>query len=240
MMEFGKSLRAAREAKGYSSLQLAELTRLAPSVVEALENEDFSGIAAPIYGRGFVKLYCEAVGLAPKPFIDQFMDILTGNHEPHIRERPLANEPPAESAPEAPVAEPVSEPIPEAPPLPPPQDLFRSQTPLDEKSDFTPTPEPEQAMSKYATSFRTTRTVSLPISWRKCVLALAALAIALLLFFGLMALHRTTTSAPMSTDAAAETPPQETPAADEPASANVKPKEAAPRTAQDIPDLYID
>ena len=95
MMEFGKSLRAAREAKGFTVLQLAETTHLAPSVVENLENEDFSHIAAPIYGRGFVKLYCEAVGLAPKPMIDQFMDLLNGTTEPRIRERPVAPEAPA-------------------------------------------------------------------------------------------------------------------------------------------------
>ena len=63
MIEFGKTLRAAREAKGYTVSQLAEATRLMHQVVEDLENENFTRIPAPIYGRGFVKLYCEAVGL---------------------------------------------------------------------------------------------------------------------------------------------------------------------------------
>ena len=89
MMEFGKSLRAAREAKGYTTAQLAEATHLAPSVIDNLENEDFSRIAAPIYGRGFVKLYCQAVGLDPKPFISEFMDILDGKRELAIKERPV-------------------------------------------------------------------------------------------------------------------------------------------------------
>ena len=73
-MEFGKSLREAREAKGYTVAQIAETTHIMPSVIEGLENEDFSRIAAPIYGRGFVKLYCEAVGLEPKPMVDEFMN----------------------------------------------------------------------------------------------------------------------------------------------------------------------
>lgn len=78
MMEFGKTLRAAREAKGYTVSQLAEVTHLLPQIVEGLENEDFSRIVAPIYGRGFVKLYCEAVGLEAKPMVDAFMAAFTG------------------------------------------------------------------------------------------------------------------------------------------------------------------
>lgn len=87
MIEFGKTLKDAREAKGYSISQIADMTRMMSSIVEGLENEDFSRIAAPIYGRGFVKLYCEAVGLDPKPLVAEFMEIFNGNREPSIRER---------------------------------------------------------------------------------------------------------------------------------------------------------
>ena len=107
MIEFGKTLRSAREAKGYTVSQVAEMTHLKSSVVEGLENEDFSMIAAPIYGRGFVKLYCEAVGLEPKPLVDEFMAIMNGEREIAIKERPVA-EPPA-----------AAEPPPPPPPPPP-------------------------------------------------------------------------------------------------------------------------
>ena len=111
MIEFGKTLRAAREAKGYTIGQIAEVTRLMPSMVEDLEKENFSRIAAPIYGRGFVKLYCEAVGLDPKPLVAEFMEIFSGNRDVAIKERPISNQ--AETTPpEAPVAE---APAPEAP-----------------------------------------------------------------------------------------------------------------------------
>ena len=89
MMEFGKTLRTAREAKGLTTGQIAERTHMMVQVVEGLENEDFSKIVAPIYGRGFVKLYCETVGLEPKPLVDAFMEIYSGGrgksaapHEP--------------------------------------------------------------------------------------------------------------------------------------------------------------
>ena len=115
MMEFGKSLKAAREAKGLTVAQLVEVTHLAPTTIAELENEDFSHIAAPIYGRGFVKLYCEAVGLDPKPLVNEFMEIFSGNHDATIRERPVA---PSESvsvepAPTEPAA--PSEPVPAEP-----------------------------------------------------------------------------------------------------------------------------
>ena len=56
MIELGKSLREARERKGYTINQLAEITHMVPSRINDIENEDFSKIAAPIYGRGFIKL----------------------------------------------------------------------------------------------------------------------------------------------------------------------------------------
>lgn len=249
MMEFGKSLRAAREAKGFTVLQLAETTHLAPNVVENLENEDFSHIAAPIYGRGFVKLYCEAVGLAPKPMIDQFMDLLNGTTEPRIRERPVAPEAPAATSENPPEDEPIPEP-------PPQQDLFRSQTPLDERRNLPPAsapaapvsaPKDEPAMSKYASPFRMAQNASTQRVWRTGVLALIAFAVILLLFFGLKALYRATSSGPApekpETTAPAATAQAETTQAKTAQAETTSAKEktpATPRTAQDIPSLYID
>ncbi|MCQ2367667.1 MAG: helix-turn-helix domain-containing protein [Kiritimatiellae bacterium] len=86
-MEFGKTLRAAREARGKTIEEIARETRLMSQIISDLENENMSRIAAPIYGRGFVKLYCEAIGLEAKPMIDQFMNIYNGNHEPIILEK---------------------------------------------------------------------------------------------------------------------------------------------------------
>ena len=249
MMEFGKSLRAAREAKGFTVLQLAEMTHLAPNVVENLENEDFSHIAAPIYGRGFVKLYCEAVGLAPKPMIDQFMDLLNGTTEPRIRERPVAPEAPAATSENPPEDEPIPEP-------PPQQDLFRSQTPLDERRNLPPAsapaapvsaPKDEPAMSKYASPFRMAQNASTQRVWRTGVLALIAFAVILLLCFGLKALYRATSSGPApekpETTAPAATAQAETTQAKTAQAETTSAKEktpATPRTAQDIPSLYID
>lgn len=93
MIEFGKTLRAAREAKGLSVAQLAEMTHMTPARVEELETENFTSIPAAIYGRGFVRLYCSAVGLDPKPLSDEFTEIFNGNRELEIRERTPEPEP---------------------------------------------------------------------------------------------------------------------------------------------------
>ena len=237
-MEFGKSLREAREAKGYTVAQIAETTHIMPSVIEGLENEDFSRIAAPIYGRGFVKLYCEAVGLEAKPFVDEFMEITNGNRDVAIKERPV----------EAPV--PVQDTIPPPPPPPSPaveRDLFTQEPETHEPlpaAEPPPVAEPLSAatpradISRYASPFRSEDTVSpsFPVlPWRLILLATAGLAILALLICGIRALYCATSAEPAAetaTETAEKTAPK--PAA-QPA---VKP---ATRTQQqNIPALYID
>ena len=253
MMEFGKSLRNAREAKGYTIAQIAETTHLLAAIVEGLENEDFSRIAAPIYGRNFVRLYCETVGLDPKPFVDEFMEILNGNHAPTIRERPIA---PAQAPAETPISAdpPVADPLAALPASPKPaqapeQDLF-SGTPepsAPEPSAPEPivrepvmpeplAPEPAapaaQTVSRYASTFRMKESFALPVlPWRLIVLGIAALVLLILIVFGIRALYSATTAEPAP---AAEPAPTAEPA---PAPA------ATPVTRtqqQTIPALYID
>ena len=114
MIEFGKTLRTAREAKGLTIADIANRTHLMSAMVSDLENENFSRLPAPIYGRGFIKLYCGVVGLDPKPLIDEFMEIHSGNRQPAIRERTVTTEePPAPEPEKEPVPEPVKEPAPE-------------------------------------------------------------------------------------------------------------------------------
>ena len=121
MIELGETLRKTREAKGLSPSQIAQTTHLLVQQIDAIEREDFSKIAAPIYGRGFVKLYCEALGLEPKPFVDAFMEIYSGNRQPSIKMRaPRQEPPPTPPEPAQPVAapEPPEQPAPEQPAAP--------------------------------------------------------------------------------------------------------------------------
>ena len=121
MIEFGNTLRAAREAKGLTPNDIAARTHMMVQQIIDMENENFSKIAAPIYGRGFVRLYCEQVGLDPQPMIAEFMDIINGKREPVIRTRGAAPQRAPEPEPAAqPAPGPIVQPAPQPTVLPEP------------------------------------------------------------------------------------------------------------------------
>ncbi len=127
MSSFGETLRTAREAKGLSCSQVAAQTHMLVQIVEEMEREDFHRIPAPIYGRGFVRLFADCVGLDPVPLVREFMDIYEGRRAPtvSIREVPTAPTPPQVQptwhTPQTPQPEPVSvKPMPEPEPFVPP------------------------------------------------------------------------------------------------------------------------
>ena len=157
---FGETLRAAREAKGLTTSQIASNTRMLVQIVEEMENEDFHRIAAPIYGRGFVKLYAECVDLDPLPLVKEFMDIYEGRRAPIVRTRdvpvqaptpppppePPSPEPAPTPIPEPPSPEPAPTPIPEPPPVvvisPPPASVPPPEPPPEPAPAPEPIPEP--------------------------------------------------------------------------------------------------
>lgn len=154
MIEFGKTLRAAREAKGLSIAQIAEATRMLTRVVENLENENFSDLPAPIYGRGFVKLYCEQVGLDPKPMVAEFMEIYNGARDIGIKEKPVAP-----AAPETAPVPPARAPQPPAPEPPAPEPL--AADPLSHaytrRGEQESVPQPDLFSSQSGQAYRTAR-----------------------------------------------------------------------------------
>lgn len=72
-MALGETLQAAREARGLTTAQVAEGTRMMVQMVEEIEQEDFHRIAAPIYGKGFIRLFAEYVGVEPDPLIREYL-----------------------------------------------------------------------------------------------------------------------------------------------------------------------
>lgn len=164
-MSFGQTLRTAREAKGITASELASRTHLLVQIIDGLENEDFRRIPAPIYGRGFVKLYCEVVGLDPKPLQAEFMALYTLNKEAPTKtarsapssvpkEIPAAPSAVAEPPPPPPQSvsvpepqHPVEEANPEPEPLPPVEEANPEPEPLPPVEEATSEPEPEPAPS---------------------------------------------------------------------------------------------
>ena len=238
MMEFGKTLRTAREAKGLTTGQIAERTHMMVQIVEGLENEDFSKIVAPIYGRGFVKLYCETVGLEPKPLVDAFMEIYSGGrgksaapHEP-AKPEPRQVEPAAPGSPPKPIAPPPKHVAPE-----PPQ---RVQDTIDFGAPpAAETPRQQPTTSRYAAPMPIDDGFSMPaVNWRMVALGAAAVAIVVLALLGVRALYRVTMTAPEeeTTEVAAPAPD---PA---PAPTDAQPPAKAPVDRKPLPlkPFYID
>ena len=225
MIEFGKTLRTAREAKGYTVAQLAEMTHLAPSVVANLEKEDFSFLAAPIYGRGFVKLYCCAVGLEPKPLVDAFMESFGGNRPP-VAPPPLPEAEPPKAEDVTKAAESEAVPLPEPPP--PQQDLFAEPTTQEQAADKVP------AFSRYSAPLRS-MTSDISSVWRIGILAGGGVIVLALLLWGLLALRRATAPDTAAAPAAPATAETAKTAAEKP-----QPSAQKARAQQKIPALYLD
>jgi len=157
MSSFGETLRTAREAKGLTCSQVAAQTHMLVQIVEEMEREDFHRIPAPIYGRGFVRLFADCVGLDPVPLVREFMDIYEGRRAPtvSIREVPTASIPPPVSptwqtaiTPQPVSVEPAPEPAPNpvTPPKPEPVPVKQPDpepiTPPEPEPVVEPKPEP--------------------------------------------------------------------------------------------------
>ena len=252
-MGFGQTLREAREAKGYSVAQLAEMTHIMARTIEGLEAEDFSGIAAPIYGRGFVKLCCQSLDLDPKTMVDEFMAIYNG-------EKPAVVRPPLPPVPEPipePEPEPVSPPVVESVqiPAPEPEPAVESvgepiPSPVAEPVPATENPpyadlfnqtiEPARAKtSRFAPpqpqdDAPAAKPFALPaIPWRLILLLGGAIAVIWALVAGCRAIYR----ALGSDDATAEVQPATTAPARP--SAEIPPAKV-PRNPRPVRPLYID
>lgn len=72
METIGQKLKAAREKKGLSPSEVAKAIRVKTEYIVAIEKNEFHQLIAPIYARGFVKLYAESVQLDPAPLLRQF------------------------------------------------------------------------------------------------------------------------------------------------------------------------
>ena len=73
-MDFGTTLRTARERRGLSVQQLAATTRITIAVLNALEHNDFHKVPGGIFSRGFIRSYAREVGLDPEAMVAMFLE----------------------------------------------------------------------------------------------------------------------------------------------------------------------
>jgi cytoskeletal protein RodZ len=69
----GKKLKTAPESKGVTQSEVAAETKMMTKIIDAMERNDFSSMAAPTYVKGFIRLYATHLGIDPAPLVDEYL-----------------------------------------------------------------------------------------------------------------------------------------------------------------------
>jgi cytoskeletal protein RodZ len=98
VIEIGKALREAREAKGLSMDDIQELTKIQKRYLEAIEEGNYSILPGQFYVKAFIRQYAEAVGLDTA----QYMEVNNASVSQEITEKeeiePVKEDIPSRSA----------------------------------------------------------------------------------------------------------------------------------------------
>ena len=68
----GEMLQRARQARGLTLEEVERDTRISRRYLQALENENFGLLPAPVYARGFLRTYARYLGLEPANLLPLF------------------------------------------------------------------------------------------------------------------------------------------------------------------------
>jgi cytoskeleton protein RodZ len=74
MAGLGAYLSHLREEHGPSIEELARVTRVAHRFIEALEREDFNALPAPVFTKGYIRAYCQALGVPADEALERYRD----------------------------------------------------------------------------------------------------------------------------------------------------------------------
>lgn len=81
MSSLGEQLRLVRESKGISLDYVANTLKISKKYLEALEEDSFNVLPAPIYVKGFLSNYAKFLGLDPKTVLDQYSRLMLPREE---------------------------------------------------------------------------------------------------------------------------------------------------------------
>ena len=71
-MTIGSAVALARREASLSLSEVSERTRIRSSVIEAIENDDFSHCGGDVYARGHLRSIAAAVGVDGQPWVDEY------------------------------------------------------------------------------------------------------------------------------------------------------------------------
>ncbi len=72
MPSLGPYLSGLRQQRGLSIEEMARVTRVASGYLEALEREDFGALPAPVFTKGYIRAYCQVVGVSPEEALTRY------------------------------------------------------------------------------------------------------------------------------------------------------------------------
>src|SRR5712691_8458042 len=88
MAGLGPYLSQLREERGLSIDEVARVTRVSPRFLEALEREDFTQLPASVFTKGYIRAYCQAVGVPVEEALSRYRE--SAGVETRLPAAPLA------------------------------------------------------------------------------------------------------------------------------------------------------
>jgi flagellar biosynthesis protein FlhG len=83
----GATLRSHREARRLTLEAIVEKTKIRPAILEALEQERFQDLPAPVFLRGFLRQLASCLGLDPAVICSEYMARIPSTQPPPERRR---------------------------------------------------------------------------------------------------------------------------------------------------------
>jgi len=78
---FGAWLRRQREMREIDLHEIAERTKISLRYLQAMEQDRFELLPAPVFARGFLREYAKYVGLSPDEVVNYYLSALGGDDE---------------------------------------------------------------------------------------------------------------------------------------------------------------
>jgi cytoskeleton protein RodZ len=89
MPALGEELRAARESRHLSISDVSDKIHIRSLYLQAIEEENWASIAAPVYVRGFVRTYARFLGLNPEEAVAQYNGAAPSEAKPEAPPAPV-------------------------------------------------------------------------------------------------------------------------------------------------------
>jgi cytoskeleton protein RodZ len=74
MGAFGEKFRKAREAKELSFDDVSKVIKIAPRMLQAIEQENFDQLPGGVFNKGFIRSYAKQLGLNPEDAVAEYLE----------------------------------------------------------------------------------------------------------------------------------------------------------------------